>query len=91
MAEDLYCIMIPWLSLNFKSFKPNAAIALNATRHMNRIERKNYSTDIEPMRTPEGRWFEAIVYEMFLDISRKSDGSNILREKVQMPQEKERT
>ncbi len=66
--------MIPWLSINFKSFKPNAAIALNATRHMNNIERKKlFSPDIEPMRTAEGRWFEAIIYEMFLDISKKSD------------------
>jgi hypothetical protein len=66
--------MIPWLNTNFKHFKPNAAIALNATRHMNKIERKKlFSPDIEPMRTAEGRWFEAIVYEMFLDISKKSD------------------
>jgi hypothetical protein len=65
--------MIPWLNTNFKHFKPNAVIALNATRHMNKIERKKlFSPDIEPMRTAEGRWFEAIVYEMFLDISRKS-------------------
>jgi len=82
MTEDLYCIMIPWLSLNFKSFKPNAAIALNATRHMNKIERKKlFSPDIEPMRTAEGRWFEAIVYEMFLDISRKSDRIKYLARK----------
>jgi hypothetical protein len=41
---------------------------------MNKIERKKlFSPDIEPMRTAEGRWFEAIVYEMFLDISKKSD------------------
>ena len=66
--------MITWLNLNFKNFKPNAAIALNATRHMNKIERKKlFSPDIEPMRTAEGRWFEAIIYEMFLDISKKSD------------------
>lgn len=66
--------MIPWLNSNFQHFKPNAMIALNATRHMNKIERKKlFSPDIEPMRTAEGRWFEAIVYEMFLDISRKSD------------------
>ena len=66
--------MIPWLNLNFKHFKPNAKIALNATRHMNKIERKRlFSPDIEPMRTAEGRWFEAIVYEMFLEISKKSD------------------
>jgi len=66
--------MIPWLNANFKNFKPTAAIALNATRHMNTLERKKlFSPDIEPMRTAEGRWFEAIVYEMFLEISQKSD------------------
>jgi len=66
--------MIPWLNANFRHFKPTAAIAINATRHMNKLERKKlFSPDIEPMRTAEGRWFEAIVYEMFLDISKKSD------------------
>jgi len=66
--------MIPWLNANFRHFKPTAAIAINATRHMNKIERRKlFSPDIEPMRTAEGRWFEAIVYEMFLDISKKSD------------------
>jgi hypothetical protein len=66
--------MIPWLNSNFKNFRPTAAIAINATRHMNKIERKKlFSPDIEPMRTAEGRWFEAIVYEMFLDISQKSN------------------
>ena len=65
--------MIPWLNINFRHFKPTAAIAINATRHMNKIERKKlFSPDLEPMRTAEGRWFEAIVYEMFLDISKKS-------------------
>ena len=65
--------MIPWLNANFRHFKPTAAIAINATRHMNKIERKKlFSPDLEPMRTAEGRWFEAIVYEMFLDISKKS-------------------
>jgi len=74
--------MIPWLSANFKNFKPNAAIALNATRHMNKIERKKlFSPDIEPMRTAEGRWFEAIVYEMFLDISKKSGSIKYLARK----------
>jgi hypothetical protein len=33
------------------------------------------------MRTAEGRWFEAIVYEMFLDISRKSDRIKYLARK----------
>ncbi|MEN6396932.1 MAG: hypothetical protein ABFC78_10675 [Methanoregula sp.] len=66
--------MITWLNGNFKNFKPTAAIALNATRHMNTVERKKlFSPDIEPMRTAEGRWFEAIIYEMFLEISLKSD------------------
>jgi hypothetical protein len=74
--------MIPWLNNNFKHFKPTAAIALNATRHMNKIERKKlFSPDIEPMRTAEGRWFEAIVYEMFLDISKKSDRIKYLARK----------
>jgi hypothetical protein len=74
--------MIPWLETNFKNFKPNAAIALNATRHMNKIERKKlFSPDIEPMRTAEGRWFEAIVYEMFLEISKKSDQIKYLARK----------
>jgi len=49
---------------------------------MNKIERKKlFSPDIEPMRTAEGRWFEAIVYEMFLDISRKSDRIRYLARK----------
>jgi hypothetical protein len=74
--------MIPWLNSNFKNFKPTAAIALNATRHMNRLEhRKLFSPDIEPMRTAEGRWFEAIIYEMFLDISQKSDRIRFLARK----------
>lgn len=74
--------MIPWLITNFKNFKPTPAIALNATRHMNQIERKKlFSPDIEPMRTAEGRWFEAIIYEMFLDISKKSDRIRYLARK----------
>jgi len=74
--------MIPWLNANFKHFKPTAAIALNATRHMNKIERKKlFSPDLEPMRTAEGRWFEAIVYEMFLEISKKSDRIQYLARK----------
>ena len=74
--------MIPWLNTNFRHFKPTAAIAINATRHMNKLERKKlFSPDIEPMRTAEGRWFEAIVYEMFLDISKKSDTIKYLARK----------
>jgi len=85
--------MIPWLNANFKHFKPNAAIALNATRHMNKIERKKlFSPDIEPMRTAEGRWFEAIVYEMFLEISKKSDTIRYLARKgADAPQNRQET
>jgi len=72
--RDIASFMISWLNSNFKHFKPTAAIAINATRHMNKIERKKlFSPDIEPMRTAEGRWFEAIIYEMFLDIAKHSD------------------
>ena len=81
---DKYSVhfMIPWLSNNFKNFKPTAAIALNATRHMNQLERKKlFSPDIEKMRTAEGRWFEAIIYEMFLDIAKKSDRIKFLARK----------
>ncbi|MFA4877701.1 MAG: hypothetical protein WC586_09830 [Methanoregula sp.] len=83
--------MIPWLNSNFRHFKPNAAIAINATRHMNKIERRKlFSPDIEPMRTAEGRWFEAIVYEMFLDISKKSDTIKYLAMKgADAPQRRE--
>jgi len=74
--------MIPWLNANFRHFRPTPAIALNATRHMNHAERKKlFSPDIEPMRTAEGRWFEAIIYEMFLEISRKSDRIRYLARK----------
>ena len=75
LDTDFYsALMIPWLNSNFKNFKPTAIIALNATRHMNQVERKKlFSPDIEPMRTAEGRWFEAIVYEMFLDIAKRSN------------------
>lgn len=74
--------MIPWLNENFRHFKPTPAIALNATRHMNHAERKKlFSPDIEPMRTAEGRWFEAIIYEMFLDISKRSGTIRFLARK----------
>ena len=74
--------MIPWLTKNFRHFRPTPAIALNATRHMNQIEQKKlFSSDIEPMRTAEGRWFEAVIYEMFLDISIKSDRIRYLARK----------
>jgi len=66
--------MIAWLKENFTTYHPTAAIALNATRHISKIARKKlFSEDIEPMRTAEGRWYEAIIYEMFLEMSLHSD------------------
>ncbi|MEN6610585.1 MAG: hypothetical protein ABFC24_07075, partial [Methanoregulaceae archaeon] len=66
--------MIAWLKENFTTYHPTAAIALNATRHISKIARKKlFSDDIEPMRTAEGRWYEAIIYEMFLEMALHSD------------------
>ncbi|PKL58601.1 MAG: hypothetical protein CVV34_01560, partial [Methanomicrobiales archaeon HGW-Methanomicrobiales-5] len=46
--------------------------------------------DIEPMRTAEGRWFEAIIYEMFLEISKNSDRIKYLAMKgADAPQQRE--
>jgi hypothetical protein len=60
---------------------------------MNKIERKKlFSPEIEPMRTAEGRWFEAIVYEMFLDISKKSSRIKYLARKgADAPRKREDT
>jgi hypothetical protein len=74
--------MIAWLKINFATYHPTAAIALNATRHISKIARKKlFSDDIEPMRTAEGRWYEAIIYEMFLEISLHSDEIRYLARK----------
>ncbi len=63
-----------WLRNNASSFQPTASVALNATRHMSQIERKKlFSLDIEHMRTAEGRWYEAIMYETFRDLSLETD------------------
>ena len=75
-------IMITWLKNNFSTYHPTAAIALNATRHISKIARKKlFSDDIEPMRTAEGRWYEAIIYEMFLEMSLHSDEIRYLARK----------
>jgi len=38
-----------------------------------RRSKKLFSEDIPEMRTAEGRWFEAIIYEMILDLSLQTD------------------
>jgi hypothetical protein len=63
-----------WLNMNASALEPNEKFALGAMRHMSKIERKKlFSSEIEQMRTAEGRWYEAIIYEMFLEISENSD------------------
>lgn len=63
-----------WLKTSSSALEPTEALALNAMRHLSRLERKKlFSPDIEHMRTAEGRWYEAIIYEMFLGISEDSD------------------
>lgn len=64
----------PWLRKNRRIFKPNANYAARAMRHLSKQEKNRlFSADIEQMRTAEGRWYEAIIYEMFLDLSLESD------------------
>ncbi len=47
---------------------------MRALRHLRPADRKKlFSEDIPEMRTAEGRWFEAIVYEMILDLSLQTD------------------
>jgi hypothetical protein len=63
-----------WLKQNLSSFKPDRRMALNATRHLTAIERSRlFSPEIEKMRTAEGRWYETIIYEMFLSMATESD------------------
>ncbi|MBT0733895.1 hypothetical protein KH990_11080 [Methanoculleus bourgensis] len=62
--------MITWLDKNFSSLQPTRAIIMRALRHLRPADRKKlFSKDIPEMRTAEGRWFEAIIYEMILDLS----------------------
>ena len=66
--------LIRWLNKNRSSFQPDESFAVRAMRHISNVEKnKLFSPDIEHMRTAEGRWFEAIVYEMFLDVEETTD------------------
>jgi len=66
--------MIEWLNDNFSSFQPTPAIIRKALRHLKPADRKKlFSPDIPQMRTAEGRWFEAVVYEMMLELAEKTD------------------
>jgi len=68
-----------WLGPHSPHSCGEPALALNATRHRSRLERsKLFSKDLEKMRTAEGRWYEAIIYEMFIEISAKSEAIRFL-------------
>ena len=57
-----------WMDGLLGSIHLSPAHAALASRHLSKIEQKKlFSPEIEHMRTAEGRWFEASVYEMFLD------------------------
>jgi hypothetical protein len=62
-----------WIEENKKLFQPRKEHAVRAMRHLSKIERKNLSSEeISYMRSAEGRWFEMISYELFLDVASKS-------------------
>jgi len=66
--------LIRWLNKNRSFFQPDESFSARAIRHISNVEKnKLFSPDIEHMRTAEGRWFEAIVYEMFLDAAETTD------------------
>jgi hypothetical protein len=63
-----------WLKKNLSSFEPDEDMVLNATRHLGKVERSRlFSPEIDKMRTAEGRWYESIIYEMFLAMTPESD------------------
>ncbi|MDD1654608.1 MAG: hypothetical protein LUO91_02735 [Methanomicrobiales archaeon] len=66
--------MIRWLNHNFSSLRPDRAAALNALRHLSKGQKKNlFSQDPGTMKTAEGRWYEALIYEMVLRLALSSD------------------
>lgn len=74
--------LVSWLKKNVSSFQPTKTIALRATRHMNKVEQKKlFSDELEHMRTAEGRWFEHIIYEMFVEMSEHTDNIRYLARK----------
>jgi hypothetical protein len=63
-----------WLKQNLSTFEPDEQMTLNATRHLGKLERSRlFSEEIDKMRTAEGRWYESIIYEMFLAMAPESD------------------
>jgi hypothetical protein len=66
--------MNDWLARNFPLFPPDRATVLAATRHLSGPQRKNlFSHDPGTMKTAEGKWYEAIIYETILRCALASD------------------
>ena len=59
-----------WLLSNKKLFVPQKSHAIQALRHLTKTEKQKLSSDdISFMRSAEGRWYEFIIYELFLDVA----------------------
>ncbi|MDH7491585.1 MAG: hypothetical protein QHG97_04175 [Methanolinea sp.] len=68
-----------WLGELSPSFSPKPTTVQRAARHLSKMERaKLLSADIDKMRTAEGRWYEAIIYETFIDLATRSDSIRYL-------------
>jgi hypothetical protein len=66
--------MNDWLARNFPLFPPDRATVLAATRHLSGYQRRNlFSPDPGTMKTAEGKWYEAIIYETILRCAAASD------------------
>jgi hypothetical protein len=66
--------MNDWLARNFPLFPPDRATVLSATRHLPGPLRRNlFSPDPGTMKTAEGKWYEAIIYETILRCATASD------------------
>ena len=66
--------MNDWLAKNFPLFPPDRPTILAATRHLSAPQRRNlFSPDPGTMKTAEGKWYEAIIYETILRCARASD------------------
>lgn len=66
--------MIRWLNQHFSSLRPDRAAAMGALRHLSKGQKRNlFSPDPGTMKTAEGRWYEALIYEMILRLAVSSD------------------
>jgi hypothetical protein len=60
--------VLNWLRDNCASFEPSRALAIRALRHLKKDDNiKLFSDDIMEMRTVEGYWYEALIYELLLE------------------------